>query len=194
MTSSAFIRTAVLTLLALAGSASAALAQGVGVKFGPTFADFNSDVLDFKTRTGVHAGLFLGGNRDGVLGVQTEINWLRKNTDTDPIGTRIRVDYLQVPVLLRLNIGADSAAGVRVYGIGGPAVDFKIADEIEGFTLDDGFEDVDVSLVFGGGIEAARIIVEGRYDRGFRRINRNFSDVVDIKKEAFTILFGIRFQ
>ncbi len=194
MTSRSFIRMAVLGVLALAGSSAAASAQGVGIKVGPTFANFSSDALDFKTRTGIHAGLFLGGNRDGVLGVQTEINWLRKNTETDPVGTQIRVDYLQVPVLLRLNIGAESAGGVRVYGIAGPAVDFKIADEIEGFTLDDGFEGTDVSLVFGGGIEAARIIVEARYDKGLRRINKSFSDVVEIKKQAFTILFGIRFK
>lgn len=194
MTSRSFTRIAALCVLFLAGSTSAAFAQGVGVKFGPTFANFSSDALDFKTRTGIHAGLFLGGNRDGVVGVQTEINWLRKNTETDPIGTQIRVDYLQVPVLLRVNIGAESAGGFRVYAIGGPAVDFKIGDEIEGFTLDDGFEGTDVSVVFGGGIEAARIIVEGRYDKGFRRINNTFSDSFEIKKQAFTILFGIRFK
>ena len=42
-----------------------------------------------------------------------------------------------------------------LYGIVGPAVELKIADEIEGITLDDGFEGADVSLVFGGGFEVA---------------------------------------
>ena len=70
-----------------------------------------------------------------------------------------------------------------MYGIVGPGIELKIADEIEGFTLDDGFEGADVSLVFGGGIEVARIIVEGRYEKGLRRINKNFSDF-DRNQEA----------
>ena len=81
-----------------------------------------------------------------------------------------------------------------MYGIVGPGLELKIADEIEGFTLDDGFEGADVSLLFGGGFEFARIIVEGRYEKGLRRINNTFSDLAEIKKQSFTILFGLRFK
>jgi len=190
MTPNLIVRIAVLALVALIGSAPTVAAQGLGIKFGPTFATFSSESLDFKTRTGLHGGLFFGGNRDGVLGVQTEVNWLRKKVQ----GPSIRIDYLQVPVLLRLNAGASSASGFSAYGIAGPAVELKIADEIEGVTLDDGFEGADVSLVFGGGFEVARFIVEGRYEKGLRRINNTFNGTADIKKQAFTILFGIRFR
>ena len=97
-------------------------------------------------------------------------------------------------MLLRLNAGTNSTSGFVVYGIAGPALELKVADEIEGVTLDDGFEGADVSLVFGGGIEFARIIVEGRYEKGLRRINNTFIDFTEIKKQAFTILFGVRFR
>ena len=194
MNSGVMVRAVVLGVCALAASATAASAQGAGIKFGPTFAKFSSDAVDFKTRTGIHAGLFLGGNPDGPVGVQTEINWLRKNTETETLAQKIRVDYLQVPVLLRVNAGGNSAGSFRAFGVIGPAVDFKIADEVEGFTLDDGFEGADVSLVFGGGVEIARIIVEGRYEKGLRRINNTFNELTDIKKQAFTILFGVRFR
>jgi len=189
-----FARLAALVVLALVGSASLAAAQGAGIKFGPTFAEFSSDALDFSTRTGLHGGLFFGGNRDGALGIQGEINWIRKTAETDPLDLGIRIDYLQVPVLLRLNAGSSSSSGFSAYGIVGPAVELKIADELEGLTLDDGFEGADVSLVFGGGIEAARIIVEGRYTKGLRRINKNFSSASEIRTQAFTILFGLRFK
>jgi hypothetical protein len=182
-----------LAVFILCGFASTASADA-GIKFGPTFADFSSDVLDFHNRTGVSGGIFFGGNRSGVVGLQGEINWIRKRTAFGIEGRDIRIDYLQVPVLLRLNAGTDSANGFTLYGIGGPAVDIKIADEVEGITLDDGFEGVDVSLVFGGGIEVARIIIEGRYTKGFRRINKLFEDFTEVKSEAFTILFGIRFN
>ena len=193
MHSRVFARLFVLVMLVFIGSASTAAAQGIGIKFGPTFASFSSDALDFDNRTGVHGGIFFGGNRDGVLGVQSEINWLRKNVETES-GPNIRIDYLQVPVLLRLNAGTNSTSGFVAYGIAGPAFELKVADEVEGVTLDDGFEGTDVSLVFGGGIEFARIIVEGRYEKGLRRINNTFSDFTEIKKQAFTILFGVRFR
>ena len=182
-----------LTVLIVVGFASTASADS-GIKFGPTFAKFSSDSLDFKNRTGIHAGVFFGGNRSGVFGLQGELNWIRKRTETELAQQAIRIDYLQVPVLLRLNIGTDSANGFAVYGIAGPAFDIKIGDEIEGVTIDNGWEGADVDLVFGGGIEAARIIVEGRYEKGLRRINKNFLDVTEIKKQAFTILFGVRFN
>jgi Outer membrane protein beta-barrel domain len=187
-------RVAVLAVLAVFVSASSAAADA-GIKFGPTFANFSSDALDFDTRTGIHGGVFFGGNRSGVFGLQGELNWIRKRAATEtPSERAIRIDYLQIPVLLRLNIGTNSPSGFAVYGIAGPAFDLKIADEIEGVTIDDGWEGADVDMVFGGGIEAARIIVEGRWEKGFRRINKDFLSVTEIKKQAFTILFGVRFD
>jgi hypothetical protein len=187
-------RVVVVAVLFSAGFASSAAAQGFGVKFGPTFTEFSSDALDYKNRTGIHAGLFFGGNRDGLLGLQSELNWIRKKSEVESNSQQIRIDYLQVPVLLRLNIGSRSASGPAIYALGGPALDIKIADEVEGITLDDGFEGADVTLVFGGGIEVARVVIEGRYDKGLRRINNTFSDLTEIKKQTFTVLAGIRFR
>ena len=186
-------RIAVLSVVVI-GATVASAAADAGIKFGPTFPRFSSDSLDFKTRTGVHGGIFFGGNRSGVAGLQGEINWIRKRAETELSSQAIRIDYLQVPVLLRLNAGSNSASGFTAYGIAGPAFDIKIADEIDGVTLDDGFEGADVSLVFGGGIEVARIIFEGRYTKGLRRINKLFQDFTEIKSQSFTILFGVRFN
>lgn len=188
-----FGRLAGLVGLLAIGSASLAAAQGFGIKAGPTFDAFSEDALDFDNRTGIHIGMFVGGSRDNVLGLQTEFNWLRKQAETGA-GQDIRIDYLQIPVLLRLNAGSSSPNGVALFGVVGPAIDMKVADEIEGFTLDDGFEGADVSLHFGGGIEFARIILEGRYEKGLRRINKSFNDFAEIKKQSFTILFGLRFK
>ena len=48
-------------------------------------------------------------------------------------------------------------------------------------------------MILGGGIEVARIVLEGRWDKGFRRINNLFSDVVEMK-QTFSVLVGIRLQ
>lgn len=180
----------VTALLAVCISAPAA-AQGI--KAGVTFPNFKSADTDFENRTGWHLGVFFGGAKDKVLTGQVEANWLRKRA-TDIFGTEFHIDYLQVPVLLRLNIGAESTSGVRVYGLIGPAVEIKIADEIAGLTIDDGFEGADVGLLFGGGIEAARLIFEARWEKGFRRVNKNFTQFTEIKSESFSALVGVRFK
>jgi opacity protein-like surface antigen len=171
----------------------AAQGAGVGIKLGPTFADFTSDALDIENRTGWHGGLFIGGNRDGTFGWQTEFNWLRREAET-VLGTKFHVDYLQVPIFLRLNIGTRSKNGFAVYGIAGPAFEIKIADKINGVTIDDSFEGTDVGLVAGAGVEITRLILEGRYEWGFRRINRDFSSATEIKSRSFTVLVGVRFN
>ena len=187
---------AILTGVIALGAAAPANAQGVGVgfKIGPTFADFNTDALDIDNRTGWHAGLFIGGNRDGVFGWQTEINWLRRRGETTLLGDQFHLDYIQVPIFLRLNIGTESRNGFAVYGIAGPAFEVKIADEINGVTIDDSFEGTDMGLVLGAGLEITRLILEGRYEWGFRRINKTFSDADEIKTRSFTVLVGIRFN
>jgi hypothetical protein len=191
MTVRRFFCAAAAAAIMTAASVSPAAAQGEGgIKFGPTFADFDSDNLDFDNRTGLHGGLFFGGNRRGVLGVQTELNWIRKRSETSLAD--IRIDYVQVPVLLRLNIGSPRA--FAVYGIAGPALNVKVADEVNGFTIDDDFEGIDVGLVFGGGIEISRLILEGRYERGLRAINDAFNSATEIKTQTFTALVGIRFN
>jgi len=184
----------VASVITLASSRPAA-AQGVGVgfKIGPTFADFTSDALDINNRTGWHAGVFIGGNRDGFVGWQTEINWLRRAGDTS-LGEGFHIDYVQVPILLRFNIGTNSKNGFAVYGIGGPAFEFKVADEINGVTIDDAFEGTDIGVVVGAGVEITRLIFEGRYEWGFLRINKAFADVDEVKTRSFTVLVGIRFN
>ena len=192
MMSARVVRVLTLAVVALAGSATFAAAQGIGLKVGPTFAKFNADNLDFDTRTGVAAGVFFGGNRDGIVGVQAEVNWVRKNTEGST--GDIRVDYIQVPVLLRLNAGTNSANGFVLYGVGGPSVSYHIADEIQGSTLNDGFEGIDAGIVAGVGVEITRFIIEARYEWGLRHINKDFQDLSEITSRTAFVLFGVRFR
>lgn len=192
--SRAVFRTALLVTSVILGVEGTAAAQGFGVKAGPTFSSFSSDDLDFKNRTGLQGGIFLGGNRSGLLGLQVEANFIRKKSESEALGKSIEIDYLQVPVLLRLNFGTKSNNGFDFYGIVGPSMEAKIREKIEGVTFDDGFESFDLGLMFGAGLEVSRFIVEGRYEKGLRTINKSFSDFAEIKKDSFSILFGIRFK
>ena len=189
---SPFFRYVILTvaLFGLLTTSTSASAQGVGigVKGGAVFASFTPGDLDLDRRTGWQAGLFLGGNRTGTVGVMGEINFIQKRS------AGFEINYVQLPVLLRVNIGSKSKSGVIVYGIGGPALDVKINDDVTGIDLDDAFESVDVEMIAGAGIELSRFIIEGRYTWGLRQVNKRFSEVDEIRTRAAAILFGIRFN
>lgn len=187
--------------VAAAGTAAAQEGVGFGIKGGVRYPDFSTDQLELDNRIGWQAGVFFGGNRDGVVGVQAEVNWLRNEADVPafgpvPAGT-IRVDYLQVPVLLKLNAGTRSSYAFNLYGIVGPSFEVKVRDEISGFggpsAVDFGFENVNVGLMFGGGVEISRIILEARYSKGLRSIDKNL-DIADVKLNSFAVLAGIRFN
>lgn len=180
--------------LGLLLAATPAAAQvGVGIKGGLVFPDFSSDDFNADNRNGWQAGLFVGGNRDGVLGVQGEINYVRKEV-ADELGLgEVQLSYVQIPVLLRLNAGSRSRGGAALYGIVGPSFSAKVGESISGFDFDtDAFEGVDIALMFGGGVELGRFLVEGRYSRGLRQVNKNFSDFTEIKVHSFAVLVGVR--
>jgi hypothetical protein len=174
---------------------------GTGLKVGYVYPEFTTHVFDSENRTGWQAGFFVGGNRFGVIGVQTEFNWLRNKTEFEsangvPAG-KVTLDYLQIPVLLRVNIGSRRSYDFDLYGIAGPSFETKLHEEIEGFggpsNGDFGFNDVNVSLVFGGGVELSRFIIEGRYSKGLRTVNTHFN-TNDFKINSFAALLGIRFH
>ena len=169
-------------LLSLLAVAPLAGAQGVGsgVKTGFLHSSMvSSSVLD--SGSGWMAGLFIGGNRSGPIGLTSEFNILSTNT------TGTATYHLQVPVMLRLNIGL-SSVGVRrtlVYGIAGPALrDVRGVDDIER---------IDTSVVIGIGVEIARFIVEVRGTRGLRNLATQ-AEQLDLKSTTFALLAGLRFN
>jgi len=169
----------VLALLCV-GFAGTASAQGVGVgiKGGIVYPDFDNDVLNLKNRVGWQGGLWFGGNRPGVLGVQGEVNFLRKRAESNLIPDEtVDVNYLQIPVLLRLH-NPSSAAGFQLYGIVGPSFDIKVSETISGVNFtDDAFKTFDIGLMFGGGVEIGRVLFEGRYERGLKNVNKSLESV-----------------
>src|SRR5688572_4589989 len=96
--------TVVLGVLATFAIAPSAQAQGVGfgVKAGPIYTKFSSDIVDFESRTGFQGGIFIGGNRDGVFGAQLEVLYAKRSTETEQLGLTTDAYFLQFPLLLRL--------------------------------------------------------------------------------------------
>jgi hypothetical protein len=185
-------------LLALATPASAQSAQGVGVgiKGGLLFSnlDFGANDDFLTNKTGFIGGLFFGGNRGGILGVEADIFYARKGTRLSEDGPDVNIDVLEIPVLLRVNAGSRSLSGVSLYGLAGPALDFRLKSEFDGVDIIDFTKGYDVNLVFGAGIEVTRFLAEVRYNHGLRNISKNFSASDEIKTRSWALLVGVRFN
>jgi hypothetical protein len=167
---------------------------GIGAKTGPLFSSFRGvENLDFENKTGWMGGIFFGGNRPGIVGVMGELMYAKKGAKQGVNETDIH--YLEIPVLLRVNAGSNSLNGILGYFLIGPAFDINLKSKLNGIDIEDVYEDFDIGLVVGGGVEITRFIVEARGNWGLRKILKgDLGDAQKIKTRSFALLFGVRFN
>src|SRR5262245_61274253 len=173
---------------------------GVGAKIGPLFTSYHAATCDgcFNTSTGWEGGVWFGGNRGGRVAVMGELLYAKKKVQSSGLtGSSQTASYLEIPILLRGNIGSRSRNGISVYLLGGPVFDVNIAaKDANDNDIKDRYESLDVGVLFGGGIEITRFLVEGRFNRGLRNVLKTSGGglISDIKTESFAVLFGLRFN
>jgi len=204
------------TALGLASAAVTATAgsiAGYGVRTGvaaSTIHGDHADALGSGARMGFSGSLFCRFSLGRMLSVQPELGWTSKGeqrdlgiTYTPTTGPDLtpqtltlsydrRIDYLEIPVLLRL--GFPNGSSFEPYLLGGPGVAFRTGSGLElqststaiasGYghiqratifegagTFDDPhYRDVDWSAIAGGGLAwgraPLRVVVESRYALG----------------------------
>ena len=189
-------------LLVCAGNAHA---QGisVGVRAGVNVANLSfsseTEVTDSKNLTGFVAGVFVTVPVNGIVAFQPELLFSMQGTKLTDGGdsAKIKLDYIQTPLLLHLKPGAKSPIAVLV----GPTLGFKNSAKIEvpGAPVgsSDGFEDqiegFDVGLVAGAALELGPFVVDGRYTWGLMNIAKDSSDPGTAKNRVFSATVGLRF-
>ncbi|MGV3710658.1 MAG: porin family protein [Gemmatimonas sp.] len=122
-----------LSLLALA--AAPLHAQRFGILAGGTFSNLrSSEDLDFERRTGTIFGGTLQIPVGNVIAIQPEFLFLNKGTKFRERGmnsngrtTNVRLDYLELPVLLRVDFSRE-LIGPHIYA--GPSVGFNVGCKI----------------------------------------------------------------
>jgi hypothetical protein len=191
--------------LALVGAASAASAQAleIGVKGGLSLAEFSGGDNAFDeaegSRKGLVAGAFLAFPLAGPLSLQPEALFAQKGSayDFPDLDTTVKLDYLEVPLLLKARFGVV----VRPYVFAGPYVGFRLEATADGDAGEDGVSETDLEdqtkgtdygYVAGGGIEIGMFLVEARYARGLAGIaDEDIDD--DIDNAVWSVLVGLRF-
>lgn len=167
---------------------------GIGVKVGPLFSSLNAAKTDFSNRTGFIGGLFIGGNRHGVVGVGVDILYARKGAK-DEDGDSLDLDYINVPVYARINAGSSNLNKASVYGIVGVDLNFLLKAKFSFSDTDakDDFSRADYGLAVGIGAEITRFVIEGRYTKGFGNIAKK-TGAEELKTQSFAVMFGVRFN
>ncbi len=170
---------------------------GFGLEAGITRAsldDTHSATDFFKTRSGYLLGIWFGGNRDGLLGLMGEISYQERKNET--LAGDFKAKYLEIPALVRINLGAKNKNGLLIYPMVGPVVDIQLKSTLNDFDIKDNFNGFDFGIIGGVGVEVARIGIEARMNWGRKTLEKTgagtFGGLVDTKSTTAQVLVKIR--
>ena len=147
------------------------------------------------------AGGVFGASATGSLTgpVGFEIDALFSQKGVTSFGSRasdeLRINYLDVPVLLRIS----TAGEVRAYGLVGPTISFKLGstETYNGAAVttwkDSDIKGTDLGFTAGIGLAFGRFDAAVRGTWGLASIDASTSPA-DIKNMSFTALIGFRFM
>ena len=208
----------VLLLLLAAHPAVAQTRVEYGVRFGPAFtsltsvATFDGTVVAAAPEPALHFGGFVNIGISGPLAFQPEVLIAAKgnrvhdrNATSTTSGTGlippqadrvILLRYIEIPLLVRMS--RQTRADSSVYLIGGPALAFRrnavirqVSDSGKFVDIADRVNGGNLSLVYGGGFQYRRWLVDARFTKGLRNVA-----VVPlpaaVKTSAFAVLMGVR--
>ena len=132
-----------------------------GVKLGLSMATLTGeDSEGLDSRIGLAGGAFVRVPIGEQLSIQPEVNYVQKGAEESAIGItlKIKMDYVEIPVLLRYEFPAGGSVLPCLYA--GPMVAFKVVSDMTaealGTSLDLGIanqKSTDFGLVIGGGID-----------------------------------------
>jgi hypothetical protein len=167
-----------------------------GVRAGTVIskANFEGGMLDVdsKSKFGFDLAAVFDFPIGDVFSFGPEVHWVQRNTEaegaTENEGFTQKLDYIHVPVLVRLHFGRPS--GLQVFA--GPSLDYLLDAKID--YNDETRDDLDskdnyTELTFGGvlgaGIQLGPVLLDVRYNIGFGDIYDTDVNDLDIKTQDF---------
>lgn len=179
-----------------------------GVKAGLNLATFSGDaVSDAETKSGLVVGGLMQYHFSPMFTLQPEVLYSMKGSEFSGGGVTQTwsVNYLEVPVALRLNIPLQSGSPVSPYIYAGPALGVLLSAEVEqkgqnanNITVDvkDQVTSTDFSLVFGAGIGfnlgGHELGVDFRYGLGLGSIDDSGNNL-DVKNNVMSLTASFAF-
>jgi hypothetical protein len=205
-------------MLLLPNSSLAAEIKG-GLKIGANSAKLYGDDVgeledflgeDWKSRIGFSVGGFITFDINEMFAIQSEVlytmkglRWEGEINGATPLKVWIKLDYLEIPVLVKIMPGTQGS--IKPYLFAGPAVAIKVSGkvkaEFEGESDEEDLEDVkgtDFGLVIGAGVDfgfgasgKGKMTLDVRYTLGLSTISDFEGE--DIKNGVFSLMVGYSF-
>lgn len=171
-----------------------AQAQTVGLKAGLVRASLDGDTGEagtgFKRRSDWAAGAF-ARFKLGPAALQSEVLYVRRGADVSGAGdgNSLRMDFVEVPVLLRLGSNDSSlyAGGYGAFKVSAKAMTAGMETD-----LSSDIEDFDYGLVFGISLGFGEFELDGRYSHGLQDLLKD-PGAPQIKNRALMLLLGYTF-
>lgn len=187
-----------LSLGLLAGVSFAAQAQGVkfGVKAGASLTTLTgSDSDGAKNKFGFNGGVLANFGFNDMISIQPEVLYSMKGAKVDGTDARLNLNYIDVPVLVKVATGATG-----LFFELGPQVGFLAAAKAKNndvsIDVKDGVKSVDFGYAAGLGFQAASGPIVGlRYNGGFTNIGKDNNGYTssNTKNSAFQLYVGFLF-
>jgi Outer membrane protein beta-barrel domain len=198
---------AILSCVLVFAGASPAIAQGFtyGAKAGVNVSTLKLDPDEgedaYSSQLGLIAGGFALRRLTGRLDLEPEGLFSMKggSADVGSVDAKVRLDYVDVPVLLRYRIKGSDRRGIHAFGgpsfnflvrartisdLGGTKIEQDVTDDVERFEL---------GVVGGVSVGFGRLMVEGRYTHGISDTDKDTDDELKIRNRMVSVLGGIRF-
>jgi len=177
-------------LLALPQTSAAGIKFGLkgGANIANVNGNWNDALGDWKSTVGFCGGIFLELNFGRVLTIQPEVLYTMKGADTGD--GKLKFDYLEIPVLLKVRIPTGT---IHPFIFAGPAFGFNLKALIEGYEISD-MPPADYSAVLGGGLQLGRSVhIDVRYTMGLQKLDIPDLETIDLKNGVLSATLGLAF-
>ena len=116
-----------------------------------------------------------------------------------------RLNYLDVPLLGRYRVTSSNTTDPTIIGyvLAGPSFGIKMSSsaKLDGpgntkdLDIDNALKSLDLGLVFGGGIECKRYLIEGRFTAGLTDVaSTTFSHPDSLRNRTVSVLVGMKLR
>lgn len=130
---------------------------------------------------------------DGVFNLQPELHWMQKGSTISDLNNNeftTTMNYLEIPLLLRLNFGET----VKLFVFGGPSLGFLLnVDSDDDYLESEDFNDTEVGLHLGAGVGFGQLEIDVRYLAGLSDVANSDGDLGEIKNSGFGIGLTLKF-
>ena len=179
----------------LLAPATASAQNGVGVKFGINQATLKitpSEGDDVGKLTGFAFGIYVPSPAKARAKFQTEILYSEKGAKDKNSDEKVKLTYVDVPILERIRLSGDGPVRVHVHL--GPVLSarLKVDSTVPDFPVTKSDIKVyDVGFAIGGDIDTKMLEFDVRYTMGFINILKNPGEGEKVTNRMLSFLVGL---